>query len=406
MARAGMTAASAGRWPSVPGWRSLWRDVNAANVAAGVVSALLAMTGPVLLLLQAATAAGFTPRQTVSWVFAAYAAGGLFSIVMPLRYRIPVTGAHSLTGVAYLAGVASHFTFPQLVGGYVMSALLILLLGVTGVYARLLAWVPGPVVSAMLAGLIAPYVANLAVAARALPLIAACTFAGYLAAARWAGRVPPVAGAVVGGFAALVCTHGITLGHGSGWLWPHAQVPAFTLPGLYAVALPLALLILGNDITPGLGALTSFGFRPPVRSLVACSGIASLAASMFGGHCANVAGMMTAICADEAAGPPAARYVASMVSGLLLILFGLFAFVVVPFFSALPSAFLTLLAGCSLLGPFANSLRASFAEGSHLLASAVTFAIALSNVTVFHIGAAIWALAAGCLTARLLGPRP
>ncbi|MCL6518084.1 benzoate/H(+) symporter BenE family transporter [Alicyclobacillus sp.] len=370
-------------------------------LAAGLVSALLAMTGPVLILLQAAASAGFTPRQTVSWMFAVYVLGGLFSVVLPLRYRIPVTGAHSLTGVAYLAGVAGHFTYAQLVGAYLVSAAMLFLLGVTGVYARLLALVPGPVIAAMLAGLIAPFVARGALVAGQTPGLAVATLAGYAVVARWGRRLPPAAGAAVCGLAAAVLLHRVQPGGGIAWVWPEPQWPAFSVSAALAVSVPLAILVLGNDITPGLGALESFGFRPPVRALVTWSGAFSMATAIFGGHCANVAGMMTAICADESAGRRETRYLASVTSGVLLVLFGVFSFAAVPFIRGLPTPLMALLAGLSLLTPLGNSLRAAFADSRHTLPAVVTFAIALSNLTLFHVGAAVWALVAGCAVARL-----
>lgn len=44
--------------------------------------------------------------------------GGLFDTVMPLLYKIPITGGHSIIGAAFLATVTSHFSYSQLIGGY------------------------------------------------------------------------------------------------------------------------------------------------------------------------------------------------------------------------------------------------------------------------------------------------
>ncbi|GAA3327003.1 hypothetical protein GCM10020331_065230 [Ectobacillus funiculus] len=110
----------------------LLANITAQNVSSGLISSTLVMTGPAIIIVEAATSSHFTAQQTINWMFAVYFFGGLFGILMPLAFRIPITGGHSITGVAFLATVTSHFTYPQLIGGYVISGLLIFLIGISG----------------------------------------------------------------------------------------------------------------------------------------------------------------------------------------------------------------------------------------------------------------------------------
>ncbi|MFP3123088.1 benzoate/H(+) symporter BenE family transporter [Ectobacillus funiculus] len=114
------------------GKNGLLANITAQNISSGLISSTLVMTGPVIIILEAATSSHFTAQQTINWMFAVYFFGGLFGILMPLAFRIPITGGHSITGVAFLATVTSHFTYPQLIGGYVISGLLIFLVGISG----------------------------------------------------------------------------------------------------------------------------------------------------------------------------------------------------------------------------------------------------------------------------------
>ncbi|UTW69565.1 benzoate/H(+) symporter BenE family transporter [Anaerobacillus sp. HL2] len=91
--------------------------------------------------------------------------------------------------------------------------------------------------------------------------------------------------------------------------------------------------------------------------------------------------MMTAICADKEAGP-LERYMGA-VSGIVIILFGLFSFKLVPFISSLPEAFVAILIGFALLNVFANSLHLSFSNPTMKIGAAFSFLIAVSNTTVF-----------------------
>ncbi|UTW69567.1 benzoate/H(+) symporter BenE family transporter [Anaerobacillus sp. HL2] len=58
------------------------------------------MTGPTVLLLPAANG-NFTMTQTITWMFSIYVFGGIYSIILPLYYRIPIVGAHTITGIAF-----------------------------------------------------------------------------------------------------------------------------------------------------------------------------------------------------------------------------------------------------------------------------------------------------------------
>lgn len=113
-----------------------FRDLNSRNITVGIVAALLAITGPPALILEAATKGNFTTEQTIFWMFSVYVFGGILSIIMPLRYRMPIVGAHSITGVAFLATVTTQFTYPELIGAYLLSALLMLLVGVLGIFSK------------------------------------------------------------------------------------------------------------------------------------------------------------------------------------------------------------------------------------------------------------------------------
>jgi benzoate membrane transport protein len=87
------------------------RDLTSQNVSSGFISSTLVMTGPALIILQAAAAGHFSDQQTINWMFAVYFFGGLFGIIMPLLFKIPITGAHSISGVAFLATMTAHFTY-------------------------------------------------------------------------------------------------------------------------------------------------------------------------------------------------------------------------------------------------------------------------------------------------------
>jgi benzoate membrane transport protein len=380
---------------------SILQDLNSNNLSAGLISSTLVLTGPAVIILQAAASGGFTSQQTVSWMFAVYFFGGVFSILMPLWFRIPITGAHSLTGVAFLATATAQFTYPQLIGGYVMSALLILLIGVSGLFTRMIKWVPREVISAMLGGLVAGYVVQLVPAIKEMPAVGGAAVISFLLCTRYSRRIPPVLGAIVAALAALLLTNGLSAGTSQlVFSWPTLQSPEFSMIGFLTLSLPLAMLILSNDAAPGIGALESGDYKPHIRKIITGSGVFSVIASFFGGQSANIAGMMTAICAGPDAGAREKRYMASVVSGVVIAAFGVFAWKIVPFIQSLPQAFVAMLAGFSLISVLYGSLQAGFSSSRYKISALTAFIVTLSNVSIFHISAPVWALLIGALLAR------
>lgn len=383
--------------------RSSIRDVNLRNFAAGIVSALLAITGPPAIILEAASNGNFTTSQTILWMFSCYVFGGIYSILIPWYYKMPIVGAHSITGVAFLATVTAQFSYSELIGAYIVSALLMLAVGVFGIFSKLLDYVPKEIIAVMLAGMITRYMVNFVNSITVLPLIGGLALLAFLIFSKWKTKIPPMVAGIVVGTLLLCLTQpieGVALG--SSLVIPTLQVPTFNPLSFLSVSIPLALLILSNDAAVGLGALEQNDFHPPINKVISLSGIFSIITSFCGGQSANVAGMMSAICADPEAGPKEKRYIGAVVSGVIILFFGLFAWKLVPLIQVLPKPFISLLVGFALLGVFGNSLSTGFSNPKMKLSAALTFVIALSNITLLNISAPVWSLLIGTLVARLI----
>ncbi|MEH7247911.1 benzoate/H(+) symporter BenE family transporter [Neobacillus niacini] len=378
--------------------------IHSQNLSSGIVSGLLAATGPPVIILEAAANGNFTDAQTISWMFSVYFFGGLFSVVLPMFYRIPIVGAHSITGVAFLATITSQVPFNQLIGSYMISSLLIFLVGILGLFSKFMNYVPKEIIAAMMAGIITSYVVRLIVAVQHLPLIGGTALLTYFLFSKWKLRVPPVIAAVFSGFIVLIVTYNFDVATGSntGFVMPIFQLPEFSLLTIFTVSVPLALLILSNDAAPGIGALQQNNYEPPINKIVTLSGIFSLFANLFGGQSANVAGMMTAICSGKETGMKEKRYIAAIVSGILIILFGIFAWWTVPFIKSLPGDFVSMLAGFALFGVLGSSLNLSFSQPTRMISVTFTFVIAMSNISTLFISAPVWALAGGALIANFV----
>lgn len=383
--------------------RSLRRSLNISSVGAGIVSAVFGCTGPALIIVDGADSAGLTPGQTVAWISAVYVVGGLISFIMGLYYKQPIVGAWSIPAAALVVSSLESYSLAEMIGAYLVASVLVLVLGLTGWVRVLVAWIPMPILMAMIGGVLIRYAVNVVDATAAAPIVVAAALLGYVLLSRFVRQVPGVVGALVFGVAAVLITGGMdSSGNGFTWVTPELTAPEWNLFAMLGVGIPLALLIQAENIQ-SMGVLIAEGYRPPVNSITVISGAASLAVAWMGGHNASIAGPMTAICGSPEAGRLRRdRYASVLVNGTIFVTFGLFASVAVTLVTTLPAALITALAGLAMLGVLLTAFRGAFATSTFRLGALVAMIIGLANVTILGISAPFWALLGGLLVSLLL----
>lgn len=174
------------------------RDVSVTAIIAGFLSALINFAGPFLIVLEATRAAGLNEAQTASWVWALSIGNGVCSIVLSLFTRIPVIVAWSTPGAALLIASLGGFSFAEAVGAFLVASVAAAVVGYTGWFGWLLSKVPGPVLQALLAGILLPFVVTAAGAFASAPLIAGCIVVTFFLGKRFFDRFAVLAALAAG----------------------------------------------------------------------------------------------------------------------------------------------------------------------------------------------------------------
>ncbi|MBP2303580.1 benzoate/H(+) symporter BenE family transporter [Azospirillum picis] len=387
------------------GLRALPKHLTLKSVSAGTVAAIFGCTGPALIIIGAAEAGGLTSAQTVSWLFAVYFLGGLISLVMAPYYMQPVVGAYSIPGAAMLLGALKSFDFSHAVGAFIMAGVLVLLLGVSGLIGRVMRWLPMPIIMAMIAGALIRFATSTVTAAEAAPLLVGATIVAFFVTMRLSKSFPPVLAALIVGIAVAAATGAFQPVDGPvAFVLPTLTTPSFSLDAFLAVSVPLAILVIGAENAQATGVLLAEGYRPPVNAMTVVSGIGGILAGVLGGHNANIAGPMTAICSSEQAGEDRrGRYAAAVVNGVLFGSFGIFAGIAVPFVLALPKALIATVAGLAMIGVLVASFQQAFTRSQgHQIGAFVALAVAMSDIRLLSISAPFWALVLGVAVSLLV----
>ncbi|WP_371480432.1 benzoate/H(+) symporter BenE family transporter [Kitasatospora sp. NBC_00315] len=408
MAKQQLTVQAAGQLPA-DDRPSLRRDVSLPALLAGLICIVVSFSGPLVVVLAAAAAGRLDPAHTASWIWAVAVGSGLTCLLLSWWTRTPVITAWSTPGAALLVTSLGAYPYREAVGAFLVSALAVTLLGVTGLFGRLIRAVPTGIVNAMLAGILFSFGAGVFTALHSAPVLVLGTFAAFVLAKRLAPRYAvPVALLAGGVLAAATVGLPLHLGAQEGPTRPLFTWPAFSWPALVGLALPLTIVALGSQNAPGLGVLRAFGYRPDDRLLIGATGAVSVLLAPFGSPGINIAAITAAICAGPQSHPDRRRrYVAGMAAGVLYLVVGSFGGVLVALFTGLPKELVAVVAGVALLASLQGSLAAALAEEQGRDAAVVTFLATASGMSLFGIGSAFWGLLLGVGTHLLLhGGRP
>ena len=385
-------------------------------ILAGLIAVLISYAGPMLLMLQAAQSARLTPAETSSWLWAVSIGSGICGVWMSWRYKVPVICAWNTPGAALLVTGLATMSYQQAVGAYVVAAALILIIGATGLFEKLMALIPKSLCAAMLAGILLRFGIDVFASARSevagASTLVAVMFIAYLFFKRRSARYAIVLTLITGvalwaifGWADTSASAATsTFTWVMGFTKPVWTTPEFSMSAMISLGLPLAVLCLTGQQVPGVAVLRAAGYHDaPISRIVAGTGLASLLLAPFGSHGVNLAAITAAICTGpEAHHQPEKRWLAGIACGTFYLLIGSFAGSLTVLFLHLPHALVTTVAGLALLGAIQNGLVNAFAEPAEREPALITFIVTASNLTLFGLGSACWGIALGILSYLLL----
>ncbi|QIN78769.1 benzoate/H(+) symporter BenE family transporter [Rubrobacter marinus] len=340
-----------------------------------------------------------------SWFLAIFVGGGLLSLLLTVLYREPICGAYPIAGSALLVTVLGEYSIAEAVGAFLVSGVLVTLLGVTGLFDAVMERVPNEVLMGALAGILLPFGIEVFALLPSQPLLIGSMVAAYLLGVRFVRAVPPALLALVAGFAVAGASGRVEVAELELALSrPVLIPPSFDWGAVVSVAVPLTLLAVATQNAPGVGILRANGYAPPTNAVTIFSGIGSILTAPLVGNGVNIAAPMTAVCAGPEAHPDVeGRYVATVTQGVLFVAFGLAGATVISLIGALPAALIAGVAGLTLLPVILQSLRLSVGGERHALAAGVALLVGASGLSILGINSTFWALVVGVALAKVLG---
>ena len=373
------------------------------TLLSGFVAVLVGYASSAAIIWQAAAAAGATAPQIAGWMTSLGIGMGISTLALSWWYKAPVLTAWSTPGAALLATSLQGVTLSETIGIFIFANALILICGISGLFARLMKIIPHSLAAAMLAGVLLRFGLQAFSNLEGHLLLCGSMLLAWLVTKAFAPRYAIVATLLVGSVVAALKGDVVTDRLTFAVVMPEFIAPTFNLTTLVSIGLPFFLVTMASQNAPGFATLKASGYPVAVSPLIVFTGGLALLLSPFGVYSICIAAITAAICQSPDAHPDASkRWLAAAAAGVFYLLAGIFGGSISGLMAALPLSWIQTLAGLALLGTIGGSLHQALHNEAERDAAIVTFLLTASGATLAGIGSAFWGLVAGGICYALL----
>ncbi|WP_245784342.1 benzoate/H(+) symporter BenE family transporter [Halomonas korlensis] len=373
------------------------RDLNPDNVSAGLVAGIFGLSAGVIHI-SAGTAAGLDPAFIMVWVISYFVINGIFGMLVPSYYRLPLPMANSIPGALLFAAVIPQVGLGPALGATLIAGAISLIAGLAGMMSMVMRLIPMPIVMGMVAGILLKFGINMVSPLESAILPASIMILTFFISARLLRRVPPLIVSMVAGILYLTATGVDLSGVEFSVTFPEFVLPEFTMGAFLAYGLPLALILVGMETPAGVGLVKGMGYKEvPANGITAVNGFATMISAFFNLHSTCIAAPMTGICSSPEAGHKDRRWVAAAIAGAIFVVCGPFYGYFFDLIQTMPGYFIAIVAGLALMRVLTSALSMAFAGKKHTMGALFAFLIATSGLQILEIGSSFWALVLGVL---------
>lgn len=373
------------------------KDFSARAAGMGLLAAFVGYASSFAIVLAGLTAMGATDTQAATGLLFATLGMGICGAWLAFTTRTPAAVAWSTPGAAFLASTAVlPGGFAEATGAFICCAMMIIGTGFVPLLGRLVAAIPKPVASALLAGVLLKLCFAPALALGTIPLLVLPVIAAWLIGLT-INKLLAMPLAVIA-FALVLVTEsppGAVAG-----LLPdiELQAPLFTLQSLVSVSIPLYLVTMAGQNIPGFTLLELNQYPVQRQKLLQTTGWVSALIAPFGAIPVNMSAITAAMmCGEDAGTNPQGRYWAALICGMAYVLLAFFSSAIINIAALAPAGLITAVAGLALIPALVASVNAAFSEPLQLEAPALTFLITASGMTLMGISGAFWGVVTGVI---------
>ena len=388
----------------LPSLKTIIKAISFLHISNAVIAFLFAASAPIAIVLGVGIKGGLTESDLASWIFGAFVLNSIVGIIISLTYRQPLVFFWTISGTVLVGPALEHLSYPEVIGAFYGTGILLLFLGLTGWVKKIMGILPMPIIMAMVAGVFLSFGIDWIRSIGQSPWIAIPMTVAFIILSlnqKLSRRLPPMIGVLIIGLITLLFVDiSIPINELNFDIYsPTIYIPVFSWAAIFELVIPLAVTVLAAQNAQGIAILTAKGHNPPINMITAACGIGSMVTAIFGSVSTCLTGPVNAILSSG--GKRQHQYISAFIICILAILFGLYAPLFTKLMLATPPAFISTLAGLALLRVLQTSFVVSF-KGNFSLGALVCFLITMADQPMFNIGAPFWGLVFGLISSWLL----
>jgi len=386
--------------------QTLKEDWSLSASVAGFLAVLISYAGPLIIFFQAAQAAQVSDAMMASWIWGVSIGAAVSGIFLSIKYKTPIITAWSAPGTALLVIVFPEMSINEAISAYIISAVVIFLVGATGSFDKILKWIPNGIAAGMMAGILFQFGLELFVATDTMPFIVFSMLGCYLLAKRFSPRYTMIWVLFCGVILSVIFGKMNSVDMNLAITIPTIIWPEWSWNATFNLAIPLILVSLTGQFLPGMAILNLSGYDTPAKPIVSVASLASLAVACVGGITIVLAAITAALCTGKDAHElKEKRYIAGVANGVFYLLGGLFAGSIVMVFSLLPKELVAALAGLALIGAISANITIAMKNDEQRDAALITFLATASGMSFLGLSSVFWGIVIGMIAYYVLNKK-
>lgn len=341
-----------------------------------------------------------------SWIWGVSIGAAVSGIYLSIKYKTPIITAWSAPGTALLVTVFPNMSINEAIAAYIVSAIVIFLVGATGSFDKILRWIPNGIAAGMMAGILFQFGLELFVATNTMPFIVFSMLGCYLVAKRFSPRYTMIWVLLCGVILSVLLGKMNPVNIDLAITIPTVIWPEWTWNAVFNLAIPLILVSLTGQFLPGMAILNLSGYDTPAKPIVSITSLASLVVACVGGITIVLAAITAALCTGKDAHElKEKRYIAGVANGIFYLLGGLLAGSIVMVFSLLPKELVAALAGLALIGAISTNITIAMKDDSQRDAALITFLATASGMSFLGLSSVFWGILIGMVAYYILSKK-
>lgn len=237
---------------------AIGRDSSWQATSNGALAAFVGFGSSFAVILHGVAAAGASPAEAASGLFALLIVTGLCSILISVKLRIPLIVAWTTPGAALLASTPPpHGGFAETVGAFLVCGLLITITGFWPAMSRMVGAIPRSLANAMLAGIVFELCLAPVLGLRSKPFFIIIILIVWVVVGRIRRTLAVPAAVIVAVALAGLDLHDAT--HLSLHLPLILVAPHFSLAAIISIAVPVFVVTMAGQNIPGFAVLSING---------------------------------------------------------------------------------------------------------------------------------------------------